>query len=83
VGRFYYHQRPALLRWALTHPMNRVMYSPLAPRKADFDLVRDMMIETGVLNRKIAFEEYTDTRFSDKASIQTEWKYEPGIATAN
>lgn len=83
VGRFYYHQRPALLRWALTHPMDRVMYSSLAPRKADFDLVRDMMIETGVLNKKIAFEDYTDTRFSDKAGIETEWKYEPGIATAN
>ncbi len=66
VGRFYYHQRPALLRWALTHPMDRVMYSPLAPRKADFDLVRDLMIETGVLDRKIAFHEYTDTRFSDR-----------------
>lgn len=83
VGRFYYHQRPALLRWALTHPLDRVMYSPLAPRKKDFDLVRDMMIETGVLNNKIAFEDYTDTRFSDNASIQTAWKYEPGIAAAN
>lgn len=82
VGRFYYHQRPGLLRWALTHPMNRVMYSPLAPRKADFDLVRDMMIETGVLNKKIEFEEYADTRFSDQASIETAWKYEPGLAVA-
>ncbi len=82
VGRFYYHQRPALLRWALTHPMDRVMYSPLAPRKADFNLVRDMMIETGVLDRKIEFDEYTDTRFSDEAGIQTAWKYEAGIAAA-
>ncbi len=82
VGRFYYHQKPALLRWALTKPMDRVMYSPLAPRKADFDLVRDMMIETGVLNKRITFEEYTDTRFSDRASIQTAWKYGAGMAVA-
>ena len=40
------------------------------------------MIETGVLNRKIEFEEYTDTRFSDQASNQTAWKYEPGMAAA-
>ncbi|MGC2659881.1 MAG: ABC transporter substrate-binding protein [Bryobacteraceae bacterium] len=80
VGRFYYHQRPALLRWALTHPMDRVMYSPLAPRKADFDLVRDMMIETGILTKRIPFEDYTDTRFSDRATIQTAWRYEPGLA---
>jgi NitT/TauT family transport system substrate-binding protein len=82
VGRFYYHQRPALLRWALTKPMDRVMYSPLAPRKPDFDLVRDLMMETGVLDRRIGFEEYTDTRFSDRASIETAWKYEPGLANA-
>lgn len=82
VGRFYFNQKPALLQWALTKPMNRVMYNELGPRKADFDLVRDLMIETGVLDKKIAFEDYTDTRFSDKASIQTAWKYEIGTATA-
>lgn len=82
VGRFYYHQKPALLRWALTNPMDRVLYSPLAPRKPDFDLVRDMMIQTGVLDKKIGFEEYTDTRFSDRANIVTAWKYQPGIASA-
>jgi NitT/TauT family transport system substrate-binding protein len=83
VGRFYYNQKPALLRWALTKPMDRVMYAPLAPSKPDFDLVRDLMIETGVLDKKIEFNEYVDTRFSDKASIQTAWKYEPGIAVVN
>src|SRR6202522_3925111 len=82
VGRFYYNQKPALLRWALTKPMDRVTYSPLAPRKADFDMVRDLMIETGVLNKKIEFSDYTDTRFSDQASIQTPWRYEPGTARA-
>lgn len=82
VGRFYYNQKPALLRWALTRPLDRVVYSQLAPRQADFDLVRDLMIETGVLNKKIPFDAYTDTRFSDHAAIETAWKYEPGIATA-
>jgi NitT/TauT family transport system substrate-binding protein len=82
VGRFYYNQKPALLRFALTKPMDRVTYSPLAPRKADFDMVRDLMIETGVLNKKVEFSEYTDTRFSDEASDQTPWRYEPGTAFA-
>jgi NitT/TauT family transport system substrate-binding protein len=82
VGRFYYNQKPALLRWALTKPMDRVVYSPLAPRKPDFDMVRDLMIETGVLNKKLDFSEYTDVRFSEGASIETPWKYEPGVATA-
>jgi NitT/TauT family transport system substrate-binding protein len=82
VGRFYYNQKPALLRWALTKPMDRVVYSPLAPRKADFDMVRDLMIETGVLNKKLDFSEYTDVRFSEGASIETPWRYEAGMATA-
>jgi NitT/TauT family transport system substrate-binding protein len=82
VGRFYYNQKPALLQWALTKPITRVMYNNLGPRKADFDLVRDLMIETGVLDKKIEFEEYTDTRFADKASIKTAWQYEIGTANA-
>jgi len=82
VGRFYYNQKPALLRWALTKPLDRVMYTPLAPRKADFDMVRDLMMETGVLNKKINFEDYADTRFSDGAKSETAWKYEAGMATA-
>ena len=43
-------------------------------RKADFDMVRDMMIETGVLNKKLEFDDYVDTRFSDHATIATPWK---------
>jgi NitT/TauT family transport system substrate-binding protein len=82
VGRFYYNQKPALLRWALTKPLDRVTYTPLAPFKADFDLVRDLMMETGVLDKKIDFNEYTDTRFSDGARSETAWKYEAGMATA-
>ena len=63
-------------------PLDRVVYTRLAPRKPDFDMVRDLMIETGVLDRKIAFEEYVDTRFADGAASQTPWKYEPGSQKA-
>jgi len=82
VGRYYYNQKPALLQWALTRPMDRVTYHSLAPRKSDFDMVRDLMLETGVLDKKIPFEDYVDMRFADKASIQTAWKYEAGTASA-
>jgi NitT/TauT family transport system substrate-binding protein len=82
VGRNYYQQDPALLRWALTNPLDRVMYTPLTPYKKDFDLVRDLMIETGVLDRKIEFEEYVDTRFAEGARMETPWRYEPGSSTA-
>lgn len=82
VGRFYYNQNPKILRWALTNPLDRVMYTPLSPRKKDFDLVRDLMIETGVLERSIEFEEYVDTRFAEGAKEQIAWKYEAGSERA-
>ena len=82
VGRFYYGQNPKLLRWALTNPLDRVMYTPLTPYKPDFDLVRDLMIETGVLDRKIEFHEYVDTRFAEGIRNKTAWLYEPGSQKA-
>lgn len=78
VGRFYFHQDPALLKWALTNPLDRVMYTPLTPFQQDFDFVRDMMIETGVLEHKLEFKEYVDTRFAERAQHRTAWVYEPG-----
>ncbi len=82
VARYYYRQRPEILRHALTEPLDRVIYTRLTPRKPDFDLVRDLMVETGVLDRRIAFEEYVDPRFAEGASTQTAWKYEPGSGKA-
>lgn len=78
VGRYYYRQDPALLRWALTKPIDRVMYEPLSPRRKDFELIVELMVETGVLDRRIAFEEFVDTRFAEGAKSMTPWKYEAG-----
>lgn len=78
VGKFYYNQNPKLLRWALTNPLDRVMYTPLSPRKADFELIRDLMLETRTLDRNIEFEEYVDTRFAEGSLTKTAWRYEPG-----
>ena len=82
VARYYYRQPPELLRHALTQPLDRVIYTRLSPRKPDFDMVRDLMIETGVLDRRIEFGEYVDVRFAEGASGQTAWRYEPGSGRA-
>lgn len=80
VGRQYFRQDPKLLKWALTNPLDRVMYQPLTPYRGDFELIVSLMRETGILERPIAFEEYIDVRFAEGARTQTEWKYEPGDA---
>lgn len=82
VGRYYYRQDPKLLRWALTNPIDRVMYEPLSPRRKDFEMVVSLMRETGVLDRDIGFEEYVDPRFAEGAMGQTAWRYEAGSARA-
>jgi NitT/TauT family transport system substrate-binding protein len=82
VGRYYYRQDPKLLRWALTNPLDRVKYEPLAPRRADFELIVRLMMETGVLDHSIAFDQYVDTRFAEGAAGMTPWRYEAGSTRA-
>ena len=82
VGRFYYNQPPALLRFVLVNDLERVIYTRLTPRKADFDLVRDLMLEVGILDRKIEFDEYVDVRFAEQTVAQTAWKFAAGSAVA-
>lgn len=82
VGRFYFRQDPRLLKWALTKPLDRVQYQPLSPLRKDFDIITGLMLQTGLLERPIAFEEYIDTRFAEGAQHQTEWRYEPGDTKA-
>src|SRR6059058_4164715 len=82
VGRYYYRQDPKLLRWALLNPIDRVKYEPLSPRRPDFDLIVRLMVETGVLDRAIPFDEFVDTRFAEGAVGMTPWKYEAGDSSA-
>lgn len=82
VGRFYFNQPPDLLRWALLRDLQRVVYTELEPRRADFELVRDLMLEHGLLERSLEFEEYVDPRFARGAMGQTAWRYEPGSRVA-
>lgn len=82
VGRYYFKQDPKLLRWALLNPIDRVMYTPLSPRKGDFDLVTRLMIRTGVLDKPIEFSQYVDTSFAEGARTKTSWRYKPGSQRA-
>src|SRR5206468_10605040 len=82
VGRYYYRQDPKLLRWALLNPIDRVQYEPLSPRRADFEFIVKMMVETGVLDKSIAFDEFIDTRFAERAQSMKAWRYEAGSEKA-
>lgn len=74
VGRYYYNQPVDLLRFALTQPRDRVLYSNLTPLQTDFELVHRLMRQHGLLERPLAFEEYTDVRFAEKAVGLPAWE---------
>ncbi|MBZ4418405.1 ABC transporter substrate-binding protein [Myxococcus sp. RHSTA-1-4] len=78
VGRYYYNQPPSLLKWALTRPLDRVRFNPLLPRKDDFELVHGLMLEYGLIEKPIAFEDYVDARFAEGAVAETAWDYPVG-----
>ena len=76
VGRYYYRQRPSLLRWALTNPLERIAYTPLSPTRPDFELIVRLMHESGVLEKPLPFESFVDTRFAEGAAGQRAWPFE-------
>jgi len=68
VAKNYYNQNPRLLRFVLSTPPDRVTYSKLRLARKDFDEIAQMAFEAGVLKRRLRFEEYADTRFSENTT---------------
>jgi len=64
VGNMFYSQKPELLEYVLTKPIDRVSYTNLMPPKATFDEIMDLAVETKVLPRRMEFAEYGDTSFA-------------------
>jgi NitT/TauT family transport system substrate-binding protein len=75
VATQYYNQNPRLLRFVLSKPPDRVKYSDLRLARKDFQEIADLALEAGVLTRPIAFEEYTDTRFSEQTVGATQYAW--------
>jgi NitT/TauT family transport system substrate-binding protein len=68
VATNYYNQDPRLLSFVLSKPPDRVTYSKLSLAREDFEEIAALALEAGILEKPIAFEEYTDTRFSENAA---------------
>lgn len=69
VAKEYYNQDPRLLEFVLTKPPDRVTYSRLALAREEFERIVELAVETGLLSRKLAFEEYADVTFSDQVTL--------------
>lgn len=76
VGPQYYNQNPRLLRFVLSNPPDRVTYANLMLAKDEFKRIEDLARESGILTKPLVFEEYTDTRFSEKTKGAQPYKWE-------
>jgi NitT/TauT family transport system substrate-binding protein len=71
AGKRYYHQHPALLRFVLSKPPDRVKYTNLRVLRKDFEELEALGLESGILQGTVGFEHYADPSFvEDEAVIQ-------------
>lgn len=81
VGTQFYNQKPEVLEYVLTKPLDRVTYTNLKPPRATFDEIMDLALETGAFTKRMAFEEYCDTSFApDLETIQPSFDRLPGLS---
>lgn len=64
VAGTYYHQDPRLLDYVLNKTPDRVRYTNLELRRADFAEIEALGLEAGLLKGTSHFEEYADTSIS-------------------
>lgn len=63
VASPYFRQDEAIVRHVLTSPSGRVSYRMLSPSDADLQLIQDMALETGMLDKPVPLSELLDRRF--------------------
>ncbi|MEN3943862.1 ABC transporter substrate-binding protein [Prosthecobacter sp. SYSU 5D2] len=76
VSKNYYNQHPRLLSFVLSKPPDRVKYTNLALRKADFEEIEELGKEAGIVNGSARFEDYTDVSFVPDESLVKPYVFE-------
>jgi NitT/TauT family transport system substrate-binding protein len=76
VGKRYYNQDPKLLRFVLSKPPDRVKYTNLNVRRADFEEIEKYARESGIFQGKVGFDDYADPSFvpPDRDISAYEWE---------
>lgn len=81
VAKNYYNQDPRLLSFVLSKPPDRVKYSNLRLARQDFQEIHDLALEAGILDGPMKFEDYVDTRFSEKTDGASAYDWQPAGGT--
>ncbi|MFL6733193.1 MAG: ABC transporter substrate-binding protein [Sphingomicrobium sp.] len=62
--RKYFNQDPAILRFVMTNPSDRVTYGDLRMVRQEFDDLMKMSVEAGTLKHPVPYENYVDESFA-------------------
>ena len=65
--REFFNQDPAILRFVMQNPSDRVTYGDLRMVRREFDELMQLSIEAGTLRHPVAYETYVDERFARAA----------------
>ncbi|HEY1131142.1 MAG TPA: ABC transporter substrate-binding protein [Roseateles sp.] len=63
AGRKFFNQDPAILRFVMENPTDRVTYGDLRMIRAEFDELMQLSLEAGTLKSPVAYEKYVDESF--------------------
>lgn len=76
VSQHYYNQHPRLLRHVLSKPPDRVKYTNLTVRRAEFEEIEALGKADGLLKGTVDFDDYCDTSFvpDDAAVPAHDWE---------
>lgn len=68
AARRFFNQDPAILRYVMENPTDRVTYGDLRMIPEEFEELMQLSIEAGTLKRPVAYDKYVDERFARRAT---------------
>ncbi|NUZ04839.1 ABC transporter substrate-binding protein [Piscinibacter koreensis] len=67
AGRKFFNQDPAIIRFVMENPTDRVTYGDLRMIRAEFDELMQLSVAAGTLKTPVPYEKYVDESFARAA----------------
>ncbi|MFN2426364.1 MAG: ABC transporter substrate-binding protein [Candidatus Binatia bacterium] len=71
AGRNFFNQDPAIIKYVMENPTDRVTYGDLRMIRTEFEELMQLSIEAGTLKHPVAYESYMDESFARAAQPAT------------
>ena len=67
AGRKFFNQDPAIIRFVMENPVDRVTYGDLRMIRAEFEELMQLSLEAGTIRTPVPYEKYMDESFARAA----------------